>query len=69
MDTNETERIWLVPPKFWSATKRMSTEETERLFEQLMSLSVAQDFESLRKFDFIVVGRSSQGWRSAERRS
>jgi len=56
MVTNQIERVWLVPQRFWSATKEMSVEETERLIEHLMHLSTIRDFESLRKFDFIVVG-------------
>jgi hypothetical protein len=58
MATNQLDRVWLVPQKFWSATKEMSAEEAESLIEHLMFLSVARDFESLRKFDFIVVGKS-----------
>ena len=57
MLTSHKERVWLVPQRFWSATKEMSVEETERLIEHLMFLSEVRDFESLRKFDFIVVGK------------
>jgi hypothetical protein len=57
MVTNQFDRVWLVPQKFWSATKEMSAEETEKLMEHLMFLSAIRDFESLRKFDFIVVGK------------
>jgi hypothetical protein len=57
MLTSHTDRVWLVPQRFWSATKKMSAEETERLIEHLMFLSEVRDFESLRKFDFIVVGK------------
>ena len=56
MVTNQIDRVWLVPQRFWSATREMSVEETERLIEHLMYLSTIHDFESLRKFDFIVVG-------------
>ena len=61
MVTNQLERVWLVPQRFWSATKEMSAEETERLIEHLMYLSAIHDFESLRKFDFIVVGKLVAG--------
>ena len=57
MLTSHTDRVWLVPQRLWSATKEMSVQETESLIEHLMFLSEAQDFESLRKFDFIVVGK------------
>jgi hypothetical protein len=58
MMPNQSDRIWLVPQKFWSATKEMSAEEIESLIERLMRLSVARDFDSLQQFDFIVVGNS-----------
>ena len=58
MVTN-TDRVWFIPQKFWSATKKMSAEEAEKLVEHLMSLSAIGDFETLEKFDFIVVGKSS----------
>jgi len=57
MLTSHTDRVWLVPQRFWSATKEMSVEETERLIEHLMFLSEVRDFESLQKFDFIVIGK------------
>jgi len=56
MVTNSTDRIWLNPPKFWAATKQMSSEEAEKLVEKLISLSEVRDFEALQKFDFIVIG-------------
>lgn len=39
MLTNQMDRVWLVPQRFWPATKKMSAEETERLIEHLMHLS------------------------------
>ena len=57
MVTERTDRVWLNPPKFWAATKQMSREEAEKLVEKLMSLSEIGDFETLQKFDFIVIGK------------
>jgi hypothetical protein len=56
MMPNSTDRVWLLPQKFWSATKEMRAEEIESLMERLMFFSAARDFDSLQKFDFIVVG-------------
>lgn len=56
MLVKRTDRVWLHPPKFWAATKQMSEEEAEKLVEQLMSLAEVGDFETLQKFDFIVIG-------------
>ena len=65
MVMNQIERVWLVPQRFWSATKEMSVEGTERLIEHLMYLSTIHDFESLRKFDFIIVGKLPLSRRAA----
>ena len=56
MMPNQADRVWLLPPKFWSATKEMPAEEIESLMERLMDCSASRDIESLEKFDFIVVG-------------
>jgi len=56
MMPNKADRVWLLPQKFWSATKEMPAEEIENLMERLMVFSAARDFESLQQFDFIVVG-------------
>jgi hypothetical protein len=61
MVTNQVDRVWLVPQKFWSATKGMSAEETEKLVDRLMSLSEVGDFATLQKFDFIVIGKAGSG--------
>ena len=56
MMPNQADRVWLLPQKFWSATKEMPAEEIENLMDRLMVFSAARDFKSLQKFDFIVVG-------------
>jgi hypothetical protein len=56
MIPNQADRVWLLPQKFWSATKEMPAEEIDSLVERLMVFSAARDFESLQKFDFIVIG-------------
>jgi hypothetical protein len=59
--TTYTDRVWFIPQKFWSATKGMSPQETEKLVEDGASLSAVRDFEALKKFDFIVVGKPPLG--------
>jgi hypothetical protein len=56
MIPNQADRVWLLPQKFWSATREMPPEEIDNLMERLMVFSAARDFESLQKFDFIVIG-------------
>jgi hypothetical protein len=56
MMPNQADRIWLLPQKFLSATKGMPGEEVEALMERLIVFPAARDFESLQKFNFVVVG-------------
>lgn len=63
MTTSYPDRVWLIPQKFWSATREMSTEEAEKLVERLMFLSEVGDFETLQKFDFILIGQPDLGRR------
>jgi hypothetical protein len=56
METSKTSRVWFVPPKFWMQTKDMTFEESQQLLDHVMSLSEESDLESLKKYDFIVVG-------------
>jgi len=57
MVTEQKDRVWLIPQKFWSATKQMSAEEADKLVEHLVSLSELRDFQALEKFDFIFIGK------------
>jgi len=49
-------RIWLNPPKFWMATKGMSQEEVDRWMDHIWDLAERSDLESLKQFDFIMLG-------------
>jgi hypothetical protein len=51
------ERIWLLPQKYWAATKGVPQEEVDRLMEELMKLAETRNFERLRRYDFISIGR------------
>lgn len=50
--------MWFVPPRFWTQTKDMTFEESQKLLDEVMSLSEKSDLESLKKYDFIVIGRA-----------
>ena len=57
MTTSEqAERIWFNPSKFWGATKDMPPEEVELLWESVLRLAAARNLEALRHYDFICVG-------------
>lgn len=52
----QQERIWFHPSKFWGATKDMPPEQVERLWESVLQLAAAHNFEALRRYEFIHVG-------------
>lgn len=54
--TENQERIWFHPSKFWGATKDMPPEQVDQLRESVLQLAAARNLEALRRFDFIHVG-------------
>jgi hypothetical protein len=54
----ELEQIWFNPPKFWAATKDMSTQQIDSLMDTVFFLAESRNVEALRKFDFIGIGHS-----------
>ena len=55
MTATERSPIWLNPPKFWAATRDMSSNEVEVLMQEVMLLAETRDMEALKRFDFIWV--------------
>ena len=56
--TTEGVRIWLVPQKFWAATQNMKPEQADSLLEKVSELAARKETEALRKFDFIIIGKT-----------
>jgi hypothetical protein len=56
MTTDDRVRVWLVPQKFWAATRDMRPEQADSLLQQVSELAERKETEALRKFDFIIVG-------------
>jgi hypothetical protein len=54
--TNQRERIWFFPDKFWQATKGMPSDEVNQLMEEVERHAAAKDLEALRKYPFVFVG-------------
>lgn len=49
-------RVWLVPQKFWAATRNMQPEQAELLLQKVSELAERKETDALRKYDFIIVG-------------
>ncbi len=54
--TSEAVRVWLVPQKFWAATRNMKPEQADSLLQRVSDLAERKETEALRQFDFIIVG-------------
>ena len=55
-ETNQRERIWFFPNKFWQATKGMPADEVSKLMEEVETYAAAKDVEALKKYPFVFVG-------------
>lgn len=49
-------RVWLVPQKFWAATRNMQPEQADSLLQRVSELAEHNQTDALRQFDFIIVG-------------
>ncbi len=58
--TSESVRVWLVPQKFWAATRNMKPEQADSLLQQVSELAERKETDALRKYDFIIVGNHKQ---------
>ncbi len=56
MTAEYPDRVWLNPPKFWTATRNMSKEEASAFFDYVYSLAEQRDYDKLQSFDFIKIG-------------
>lgn len=54
--TSEPVRVWLIPQKFWAATRNMQQEQADSLLQKVEELAEREETEALRQFDFIIVG-------------
>ena len=55
-ETNQRERIWFFPDKFWRATKGMPQDEVSKLMAEVEQYAEAKNVEALRKYPFVFVG-------------
>ena len=52
----DTARVWLIPSKFWRATRHMNREEVGEFMEHIYALAECRDYAALQRYDFIRVG-------------
>lgn len=55
-ESDQRNRIWFFPQKFWQATKHMPKEEAANLMAEVESYAAAGNTEALRKYSFVFVG-------------
>jgi hypothetical protein len=57
MTSSQDLRLWLVPQRFWAVTRNMDQTQADSLMQQVMELAERNDFDALRKFDFVVIDK------------
>ena len=55
-ETNQRERIWFFPDKFWQATKNMPKDEAANLMAEVERYAANRDLQALSKYPFVFVG-------------
>ena len=60
MTAENRARVWLVPQKFWAATRNMKPEQADSLLQRVSELAERNQMEALRQYDFIIVGNLQQ---------
>jgi hypothetical protein len=58
--TTDSVRVWLVPQKFWAATRNMKPEQADSLLQKVSDLAERKETDALRQYDFIIVGNHKQ---------
>ena len=51
--------ITILPPKFWAATKNMSSAQVECLMDAILESANNGDIDSLATYDFLVIGKTN----------
>ena len=54
--TVSQERIYLNPPRFWTATKNMTDADVEEFTNEIFRLAAEGRVEELRRYDFLSFG-------------
>jgi hypothetical protein len=58
-------KIWVLPPKYWAATEKMSEGEVESLMWHILQLAESGDVEALRRIDFLSLEDPYLRWKNA----
>jgi len=55
-ESDQRERIWFFPHKFWQATRNMPKDEAANLMAEVERYAAAHDVQALSKYPFVFVG-------------
>lgn len=53
MQAKPIQKVWIDPPRYWSATENMSSEERQALLDSIEMLLTSGNEDALRRFDFL----------------
>jgi hypothetical protein len=67
MRADSAVKVWLDPWKYWSATAKMSEEETSSLIDKVMNDAEAGNLEALKQYTFVTTEDPVEAWRRRRR--
>lgn len=58
-------KMWVLPPKYWTATEHMTDSEVESMMQEILELAESGDVEALRKIEFLSLEDPYLRWKKA----
>ncbi len=58
-------KLWVLPPKYWTATEHMTGSEIDKMMEEILDLAESGDEEALRAYKFLSLEDPYLRWKKA----
>jgi hypothetical protein len=58
-------KLWVLPPKFWTATEHMTENEVDSMMQNILDLAESGDAEALGQIEFLSLEDPYLRWKKA----
>lgn len=58
-------KLWVLPPKYWTATEHMTESEVESMMQEILELAESGNAEALRAIEFLSLEDPYLRWKKA----
>lgn len=65
MQQGPIKKLWVLPPKYWTATEHMSGSEIDKMMEEILNLAENGNVEALKEIDFVSLEDPYLRWKKA----